>query len=70
MGEDALTGSPSFLSGDKDGKAMKKTKPVRIEESTIKKLDVIGKRLCEELGIKDPSYTQIIEHLLKKAEKK
>lgn len=64
------TSSHSFLSKDIDGKNVKKTKPVRIEASTIEKLDRIGKKLCEELGIKDPSYTQIIEYLLKKVEKK
>lgn len=47
-----------------------KTKPIRISESTVEKLDKIGKKICEEMGIKNPTYTQIIEYILRKAEKK
>ena len=46
------------------------TRTVKLDTTTLTKLDKIGKQLCDELGIKDPSYTQIIEYLLKKAEKK
>ena len=49
---------------------MTKTERIRVEPETIAKLDKIGKKICEETGIKEPSYTQIIEHLIKKAEKK
>lgn len=46
------------------------TRTVKLNTTTLEKLDKVGKKLCDELGIKDPSYTQIIEYLLKKAEKK
>jgi hypothetical protein len=60
----------SFLSSSDRKKTVSKTRPIRIDESTIKKLDSLGKKLCEDEGFKDPSYTQIIEYMIKKAEKK
>lgn len=41
-----------------------KTKPIRIADSTTAKLDKIGEKICKEMGIKDPTYTQIIEYIL------
>jgi hypothetical protein len=49
---------------------IKKTKPIRIADSTIAKLDKIGEEICKEMGIKDPTYTQIIEYVLNKLESK
>ncbi|MGC1709916.1 MAG: hypothetical protein WA799_08980 [Nitrosotalea sp.] len=49
---------------------MTKTGRIRIEHETIKKLDNLGKNICEETGVKEPTYTQIIEYLLRKSEKK
>jgi hypothetical protein len=45
------------------------TKPIRIAASTAKKLDTMGKEL-EALGTKNASYTQIIEYMFHKLEKK
>jgi hypothetical protein len=49
---------------------MAKTKQPRIDVSTLAKLDKIGKELEKEHGIVNPSYTQIIEHILNKLEPK
>ena len=45
-------------------------KTVKLDTDTIAKLDKVGKRLCEEMGIKNPSYTQIIEYILKQLDGK
>ena len=46
------------------------TRPVRLEESTIAALEKEGKQISEETGIKDPSYSQIIDFLIKSKKKK
>lgn len=46
------------------------TRPVRLEESTIASLEAEGKAIQKEMGIQDPSYSQIIDYLIKKTKKK
>jgi len=46
------------------------SKTIRIDESTIEKLDKLGKEISKETGIIVSNYTQIIEYLLRKVDKK